>query len=248
MAGEVIDVPSKGVRSIVEALKKAQSGDTIRVASGIYQEHFVLSPGIMLQSEKTFAAVIDGKGRGTVVTLSNSNNISGFEIRNGTIGIYSGGHDNRISHCRIVNNIQAGILCVGHLPQIEDVIIAFNKGSGIKGWDVQSIKASLSHATIAYNENHGISLGGNSYVVVENCIIGFNTHSAIDIGVDPVRVDLNYSCLISEIPPVFPVLPSNLYADPRFRNPRTMDFTLQDSSRCRGAGSDKQDLGFRIVP
>ena len=83
-----IQVPSMGIKTISEAMMRSKSGDTIWVADGVYREHVLIAPGVTLMARSTFKAVIDGGGRGTVVTMSKNTTISGFEIRNGTIGVF----------------------------------------------------------------------------------------------------------------------------------------------------------------
>lgn len=69
--------------------------------------------------------------------MGNGSSIKGFEIKNGTIGVFSTAAGVKISQCRIVFNQQTGIMCVGNLPTIEDNVIVYNNGSGIQGWDVK---------------------------------------------------------------------------------------------------------------
>ena len=140
-----IQVPSMGIKTISEAMMRTRGGDTVWVDEGVYREHVLIAPGVTLISRSTFKAVIDGGGRGTCVTMGKNTTISGFEVRNGTIGIFSNGAGNTISSCRIVKNWQTGIITVRQLPKIEDNIIAFNRGSGIQGWDVRSTNATINH-------------------------------------------------------------------------------------------------------
>ncbi len=169
-----LSVPSGDHPSVGAALSRAQSGDTVWVDDGVYREKVLLSPGVVLKSRELFGATLDGQGRGTVVTLAQGSTVEGFEITNGTIGVVSKSSAARIVMCRIARNSETGIMCVGHLPEIRDNVIAFNKGSGIQGWDVRVTTSTISHNTIVHNENHGIALGGNSDVIVENCIVAFN--------------------------------------------------------------------------
>ena len=136
--GEDISVPSVGINTIGQAMMRAKFGDTIWASDGVYREHVFIKAGVALKARYIFRAIIDGNGKGTVVTLSANSILNGFEIRNGTIGVFSKDINNAIINCRIVKNWMTGIICVRHLPKIEDNIIAFNKASGIQGWDVRS--------------------------------------------------------------------------------------------------------------
>lgn len=62
------------------ALAEARAGDTVRVAAGVYPGELVVEVGVVLIGEP--GAVLDGGGRGTVVTLAaDSIELSGFTIR-----------------------------------------------------------------------------------------------------------------------------------------------------------------------
>ena len=71
-------------------------------------------PGFM--GYNTFKAVIDGSGKGTIVSLSANSVLSGFEIRNGTIGVFSKDAGNSIVNCRIINNCFAAYACHWTIP------------------------------------------------------------------------------------------------------------------------------------
>jgi parallel beta-helix repeat protein len=233
--------------SIAAAMQKVKRGDTVRVAEGVYSEELLVTPGVVLLSTKLFGAVIDGGGRGTVVTLGNSAIISGFEIRNGTIGLFSASADVSIIKCRITNNQQTGIMCIGNLPLIEDNIIVLNQGSGIQGWDVQSTSASINHNTISFNSNHGISIGGNSSIIIENNIISNNEQFGLKVSDESVRISLisNNFYLNAKFTGT---LPSENYSYvPMFVDSGRLNFSLDKNSQLIGKGTDNQDLGARIV-
>jgi len=130
-----ITVPGK-VPTISAAMASAKKGDTVWVEAGTYREHVYIPSSVTLISKGLFTAIIDGSGRGTVVTVGTNSTISGFDIRNGTVGVFSTSSNATITRCRIIYNQQTGIMCVGNLPRIEDNVIAYNRGSGIQGWDV----------------------------------------------------------------------------------------------------------------
>jgi nitrous oxidase accessory protein NosD len=86
-AGEVIAVPSAGITAIGQAMVGAKSGDTIGVCNGVYPEHLHVKPGVTLLAGSRGNAILDGRGKGTVVTLGAHASVIGFEIRNGAIGV-----------------------------------------------------------------------------------------------------------------------------------------------------------------
>ncbi len=245
-AGNSFIVPSKSYNTISRAIAKAKSGDTVWVKPGEYREHVKLSSGVALISQTLFKAIIDGAGGESAVTMGNRSTISGFEIKNGRIGIYSEGKDNIIRRCFIHDNQQSGIICVGHLPKIQDNIIVENGGSGIQGWDVRSTISTISHNTIAYNANHGLAIGGNSEIIVENNIISHN--EKLGYKVEPgVKIKLirNNIYLNAELVTALPA--NNFSFDPMFISAASMNFMLAKQSKCRNMASDNDNIGARLV-
>jgi hypothetical protein len=246
-AGSVVWVPSEKARSIGVAMTVAHPGDTVKVKNGVYREHIFITPGVVLISENLFGAAIDGGGRGTVVTLSNSSEISGFEVRSGTVGIFSATAQAIIRRCRVIHNYQSGIMCVGTLPKMEDNFIVFNKGSGVQGWDVRTTSGSINHNTIAFNANHGISLGGTTSITVENNIIAYNDQFGVKPAEETVRVVLvnNNFYQNARISSNLPA--DNISSDPRFEDAKRFNFNLMKDSPSIGLGTDNQNLGSRIL-
>ena len=243
----VIVVPSGEAKNIGSAMASSRPGDTVKVLDGVYREAVLVAPGIVFMADKQFKAVLDGKGRNTVVTMSTGSVISGFEIRNGTIGVFSSSGQAVIRQCRITNNTQSGIMCVGALPRIEDNFIVFNRGSGIQGWDVRTTSGSINHNTIAFNSNHGVALGGNTSITIENNIIAFNDQFGVKPGDEAVRVELanNNFYQNAKISNTLPT--DNISADPLFTDAKRFNFNLLKESRCIGMGTDNQNLGSRIL-
>jgi len=241
-------VPSVGMKTISDAIIQSRSGDTIFVSNGVYKEKIMLTNGIALISRNRFGAVIDGQGRGTVVTMGKGTTISGFEIRNGTIGIFTSNPGNAIISCRITGNWQTGIITVRHLPRIEDNVIAFNRSSGIQGWNVRSTNASINHNTIAYNGNHGIALGGNSNLVIENNVLAFNERYALKILDSKDKIQVVSNNLYNNLRQPGGLPDKNYSFDPAFINPRVKkDFSSDPTQCCKVKGSDNKNLGSRTV-
>jgi hypothetical protein len=228
------------------AMGNASSGDTITVRAGTYKESVVFNPGVSLVAVEVFEAVIKGRGRETVVTMAPQALIDGFEIRGGSVGVYAKSPGVTIARCRIVQNDNSAIMCVGNVAAIRDNVIAFNRGSGIQGWDLRSTVSSIAHNTIAYNRNHGIALGGLTSVIIENNIIAFNENYGIKTEGDSLRVHVNNNCLYNNGRHSSLYRANNMSVDPRFAAPRKMDFSLGENSPCRSTGSDNSDVGSRI--
>jgi len=246
--GEVISVPSVGIQTISQAMLSAKNGDTIWVSDGTYHEHIFIKSGIALKARNSFKAIIDGGGKGTVVTLSINSEIRGFEIKNGTIGVFSKDADNAIINCRIVKNWMTGIVCVRHLPKIEDNIIAFNRASGIQGWDVRATTGSINHNTIAFNANNGIALGGVSDVIIENNMIAFNERFGIKLSANSEKSPINRNNVFGNLTESGKLSSGNVAFDPKFTSPRAkFDFTVESKLPCCAYGSDNKLLGARTA-
>jgi parallel beta-helix repeat protein len=242
-----LSVPSSGMRTIGEAMIKAKAGDTVHVANGVYHERIFVKSGVALVSRIVFGAKLDGMGRGTVVTLGKNSAISGFVIKNGTIGIFSNGAGNVIEKCRIIKNWQTGIITVRHLPKIEDNIIAFNRASGIQGWDVRSTVASINHNTIAYNANHGIAMGGKSNVIIENNVVAYNERYGLKLSDDSEDSEITKNNFYKNLVSWARTPEGNYQFDPAFMSPRgRLDFKPDPSLCCKVKGSDNEDLGTRV--
>jgi len=246
LSAATLEVPQK-YSTITAAIISAKKGDTVLVSPAVYHEEIYVSPDVVLMSRSLFKAQLNGGGKGTVVTLGNNATISGFDIRNGTIGVFTTAGNVTISQCRIAYNQQTGITCVGNLPKIEDNLIVYNRGSGIQGWDVRTTSASINHNTIAYNSNHGISIGGNSSIVIENNLIAFNSQFGLKPSEEAVRIQMINNSFYQNAK-FTDVLPSgNFSLPPQFVNAQQLNFMLDSNSKCIGRGSDNQNIGARIV-
>jgi len=246
--GNVLSVPGDA-KTISEAMVAARMGDTVYVGPGVYKERIIMAPGVALISRGLFEAKIDGMGRGTVVTMSKNCVISGFEVTNGTIGIFSSDMGNEINSCRIVNNWMTGIITVRHLPKIQDNIIAFNRASGIQGWDVRSTAATVNHNSIAYNANHGIAIGGSSEFIIENNVIAFNERFGLKILQESEKIQVSNNNFFRNLYQPGRPLPENNFAfDPAFIAPRSgMNFKPDPGQCCKEKGSDDENLGARLT-
>jgi parallel beta-helix repeat protein len=217
------------------------------VGDGVYKERIFIKSGVALIARNQFRAIIDGCGKGTVVTLGTRSTIKGFEVRNGTIGVFSKDADNVIINCRIIKNFLTGLMCVRHLPKIEDNIIAFNRASGIQGWNLRSTSTSINHNTIAFNQNHGIALGGTSEVIIENNMVTFNERFGIKLSHNSQKSQLSKNNIYGNLSITNKLPPENFAFDPKYVSPKsTMNFTVESKLPCCAFGSDNQILGSRI--
>jgi hypothetical protein len=240
-----ITVPGNGTPTPAAALDKAKIGDTVMVADGAYKGSITVPVGVVLCAKNTLGAIIDGGGRGKTVTLKNGSVIQGFQIVNGTIGVYVASPGGAVQRCRIAKMAQSGIMCLGQLPHIEDNVIAFNGGSGIQGWDAQSASAAISHNTIAFNENNGITLGGNTKVIIENNIISNNRRFAVKQE-EKALITLVRNNFFNNSDDQQFMVNNNMSVDPQFVVPYRLNFQLQENSKGLGAATDGTSLGARL--
>jgi len=240
---EIISVPASS-RQLEIALARSQRGDTLVLENGRYRGGFRVPAGVTLKAKEVGKAHIVGRGRDRVVSLSNGSTISGLKITGGTIGVYSEGVDNSILGNIVSNNRQTGILAVAHFPRIEDNLIFRNAGSGIQLWDIETTGEILNN-TIVFNDNHGISIGGNSKVGLVNNIITNNGRFAVKIN-EQSEVFQEFNVFLSYIQ-VNMTLPENNFSfDPEFRSPERNDFRLRENSRVFNNGRNGANIGSRV--
>jgi hypothetical protein len=243
--GNSVIVPSQGIPTITEGLINAKHGDTVWVKAGVYKEHVSLLGGITLASRELFKAVIDGKGRGDIVTISSECTIIGFEIRNGNAGIISRGPNNIIKKCKIYKNRGSGIICMGNLPKIESNIIVYNEGSGIQALDIKTGYNMIEHNTIASNGNNGIAFIGDISITIQNNIISSNYARGIKITPEDTPIKITHNNLYGNHRGKFTISGDNFSFDPLFAAPKrkSLDFSLKPDSKAIKKGNDNKNLG-----
>jgi len=225
----------------------ATTGDTLLLANGVYKGSFIINKGVTVSSSELFGAVIDAGGRGIAVTLTEDASIIGCQITNATIGVFSDGANNRIQSCKIHKNWQSGIVIVRHVPWIVDNLIVFNRASGIQGWDCRSSSASVNHNTIAYNQNHGLSFGGVSEVLIENNLIAFNQKLAIKMRDESRATTLTHNNFYGNLNDKRGIQSGNFSFDPAFLSKTpNLNFKSDPQQCCKKTGNDNKRIGSRL--
>ncbi len=243
--GEVLEVPSRGMRSIGSAIMKAQPGDTILVKDGEYEEKFFLPANVTLKAVRKHGAVVNGGGRGTVATLNRGSVIDGLVIKNGTIGVFSKSDGAAIRNCKIIENWMTGIITVRHFPTIEDNIIAFNRGTGLLGWDSKSGRGEASYNTIAYNGGFGLYLGGKSEITFKNNVISKNRKYGIKISDESVTSTITANNFWENLKQLHEFPKGNYHFDPGFRAPKVKQDFRPIKGCCTVKTTSGQELGVR---
>ena len=143
--------------SIQEAINNASDGDTIFVRADTYYEHVTISKSVSLIGEDRATTIIDGGGKGTIVSVTADNVvINGLTMRNSggngywsfVAGIYLHSSNNEITGNTLLNN-NYGIILESYLKT--------SGGNTITG-------------NIVQNNNYGISGGGRKNVISGNTV------------------------------------------------------------------------------
>ncbi|ERP31249.1 hypothetical protein CALK_1867 [Chitinivibrio alkaliphilus ACht1] len=243
---EEIVVSPRG-SALREALQSAQSGTTIVLEDGNYYGEFPIPPGVTVVSQNLHGAVLNGVGAEHVVTLTNNATLRGVQVQNGRIGVFSRGLDNTIAECRISRNRNSGISSIIAVPEIRDNIIYRNGGSGIQIWvDDKAYNGSIEHNTIAHNENHGISLGGEAEIHVRNNIVAYNKRLTLQVQGPEVTVVQENNNYFGNIEFNMALPEDNFSYDPEFIDARSGNFNFPSSSRSSFDATDRGRLGSRI--
>ncbi len=244
VSAEIITVRASG-SALTKALARSKQGDTLELEAGTYRGKFFIPPRVSVVSKELHKAVINGSGYSRAIIMLNGSTIHGISVTNSKVGVYSEGIENSIIGCRIYNNRHSGIVAVASFPRIEHNIIFRNTGSGITLWDVSTGTTGVTHNTIVFNGNHGISVGGESDVLIQNNIIAYNHKLKIKTSATSTITQMynNYYMNVE----INELLPEDNYSfDPKFTDVNTNNFTLSETSRCINSGADGSDIGTEI--
>jgi len=140
-----------------------QSGHTIFVKNGIYNEHVVANKTLSLVGENQTMTIIDGEGQGTVLTVKSGNvRITGFTVRNSGIEAPPYGDDCGI----LLDHCSGSSICCNVIT-----------GNRVGLYSYYSWNATIEQNTIQSNTEDGLCLwySGNN-VLTENCIFN-NRHN-----------------------------------------------------------------------
>ena len=182
--------------SIQAAINDADTGDTVLVHDGTYEENINFSAKALTVKSVNGAAstIIDGKGSGIVVTFSSGEGsgsvLDGFTIFHGSGsgsnwggGIRCFSSSPTITNCIISGNTGyagAGISCEsGSSPAITNCIISENTALIGGGIYCKNSSPTITDCTISGNTgtwtSGGIGCDSGSSAIITNCVISGNT-------------------------------------------------------------------------
>jgi len=177
---------NKRYSSIQGAINDADSGNTIEVsASVIYHENLLISKSINLVGEYGNKPVIDGKGKDTVIIISEDNvEINGFIIQNSGENNYDAGikiysNDNIIKENDIQYNIKGIDIESSDFNEITSNAVVNNQ----IGITLTTSSDNHLMKNIINNSEYGIYIQSNSInnIVTENCVLG-NSNGIFTMG------------------------------------------------------------------
>jgi parallel beta-helix repeat protein len=148
--------PPEDFTSIQDAINASSDGDTVFVYNGTYYENVGVGKTINLTGENRDATIIDGGGKGDVVSLGGIMvNISGFTIRNSGNKTdlyidYDAGIDMAGYNCKVFNNN----------------IYSYNNMGILLGWSWNTITDN----NISQNPRGGIHMGPILFISHNNTI------------------------------------------------------------------------------
>jgi len=185
VAAADLQVPSQTFPTISSAIKAANSGDSIHLAAGIFQENITLDKALSLIGSPDQHSIIDGSGKGTVINITSPNvHISGLEVRhsgdvieNSDACIYA---TKEAADLKLENNklhqCAFGIWINGsHRPTvINNTVTGYQKklisdrGNGIHIWNIQK---GLIKGNRVFGVRDGIYLSNTGTSAIEDNIM-----------------------------------------------------------------------------
>ncbi len=247
-SAKLIRVP-QAVKSIQTALDMAETGDTVLVSEGTYNEAITLRDGIVLIGMSAEKTILKGKRSKPVVVGAQNAILRHFTIENGSMGILCENVFMTIEHCVVRGNKGSGIQCLLTLPVMRNNVVFRNSWSGIFCESTRSHKGAVTNNVIAENGYSGIMLSGHSEIVVENNIFYFNNQFGVYASEGSRRTRIIYNNFFgnrSSVNQFASLDRSNLFEDPAFMlsAPNEYDFWGSETPELRGRGKEGKDIGL----
>ncbi len=180
-----LQVPSKQFPTIGSAISAANRGDSIHLAAGLFKENITLDKALTLLGSPDNRSIIDGSGKGTVITVTSPNaHISGVAVRNsGDIiedsdaCIYATKEatniklvGNSLSRCAFgiwVNGSHNPLIANNRVTGYQKRLIS-DRGNGIHIWNIKNGQIKGNHV---FGVRDGIYLSNTSASSIEDNIM-----------------------------------------------------------------------------
>lgn len=160
--------------NIQELLASASPGDEVAVPAGQYYGSITVPDGVTLIGDGADTTILDGGGKGHVVTMGKNTVLAGFTIRNGLVGVANTNEAFfTVADCRITANIQYGVMVRGGSALIvSNLISATRQLAGVVC--LQSNPYILDN--VFEGNVFGVVVGGKLVpTIVDNIFIGNQT-------------------------------------------------------------------------
>jgi len=255
--------------TIQQAIDAATDGDTIMVAPGTYS----ISSAIVndhvnnlkiygsRQEDGSDASIVNAgvhPGEHFCFSFQNVTDcvISGFEIKNGVVGVFYDNcmnclcssnyihHQHRISG---VADIPTGIsVCNSNMIDIEFCILDNNHLTGITLWQSENVNI-VNNTIVNSDDKCGCRINSSDYITVKNNIFAYNNTYGIEI-INCTFTEFihDYNCFYyNTTHPIqgYSQGAHSITADPLFEDLTHYDYYLQAGSPCLGAGEGGENMG-----
>jgi outer membrane protein OmpA-like peptidoglycan-associated protein len=238
--------------TISEALGNADSGDSVLVARGVYNENITMVMGVVLKGEDPLTTIIDGGRRGPTVMGTTESEMFNFTIRNGIEGVLCENASPYIHHTYIVDNHATGLSSFIALANVRNNVIVGNRWSGLLIWGAKSLDASVAQNVVMRNGYSGLTLKGPSNIKVTNNIFMENHYYGIYADPAAGQTQVDYNDIYQNYYPFnrfIKVNRTNVSLDPMFHNASlwSPNFFVQDKSPMLKRGQKRLDIGLLKV-